>query len=268
MKSYDFDNATAVNRVGDRWRGEIADGWDMGGVPNGGYQLAIASRAVLAATGRRDVIALSATFMTPGHPGDVDVEVQVMPSRGRRHTTSVATIHQDGRPIVAVQVTSGELPDDGNQHLWETSPPRLEPPDRYPRLLPVPNAMLPPPLANHIEVRLPPEQTGFAFGKAHGAPSVIGWVKFPDDRPIDTVAVPVFLDAFPPAVFNTGGAVGWTPTITLSVQVRRRPAGRWFAASFASRVIDDTYLNEDGELWDTDGSLIALSRQLALAPRR
>ena len=238
----------------------------MGGVPNGGYQLAIASRAVLAATGRRDVVALSSTYLSPGHPGDVEVRVEVLPSRGRRHSAGTATFFQDGIPTMAVQAITGELPENSRQNLWEASPPPLDPPKQYPRLMPEPPSILPPPLARHVELRLPLDQVEFANGKPHGAPSVIGWARFPDGRPLDTLSLPLFADAFPPAIFNTG-AIGWVPTITLTVQVRRRPKGPWLAASFKSRFIDDTYLEEDGELWDTDGTLIALSRQLALAPR-
>ncbi len=264
--TYDFDAATAIDQVGDRWHGTIAEGWDMGGVPNGGYQLAIASRAILAATERQDVIGLTATYLSPGHPGEVEIKVQVLSSRGKRHSASAATLRQDGVPTTIVQAITGELPENGGQRLWEASPPRLDAPEQYPRLMPEPQSMLPPPLARHVELRLPLEQVEFALGNPHGTPSIVGWAKFPDDRPLDTLSLPVFADAFPPAIFNTG-AIGWVPTITLSVQVRRRPKGPWLAASFKSRFIDDTYLEEDGELWDTDGTLIALSRQLALAPR-
>jgi acyl-CoA thioesterase len=267
MRAYDFDGATAIDQVGDRWHATIAEGWDMGGVPNGGYQLSIASRAILAVTGRRDVVALSSSYLSPGHPGNVEIEVEVLPSRGKRHTACTATLRQDDTPTMVVQAISGELPDDGEQHLWETSPPPLGPPEQYPRLLPRPPSTLPPRLAEHVELRLPVEQVGFAFGKAHGAPTTIGWTKFPDDRPLDTLSLPLFVDAFPPAVFNTGGVIGWVPTLTLSIQIRRRPKGPWLSASFRSRFIDETYVEEDGELWDTDGTLVALSRQLALAPR-
>lgn len=264
---YDFDAATSIEHTGDRWRATIADGWGMGGATDGGYQLAIASRAILAETARRDIVALNATYLSPGRPGGAEVTVDVIPSRGRRHTASTATLFQNDTPIMIVQAITGELPADSDQHLWDASPPQLDPPDHYPRLRHEPPAMLPPPLAEHVDLRLPLEHVGFAAGKAHGAPCISGWVGFPDDRPLDTLAVPLFVDAFPPAIFNTGGTIGWVPTITLSIQVRKRPEGRWLALSLRSRVRDATYLEEDGELWDCDGTLIALSRQLALMPR-
>jgi len=264
--AYDFDIATSIMQEGDRWQATIASGWDMGGAPNGGYLLAITARAILAKTNRPDIVALAATYLNPGRPGEAEVAVEVIPSRGKRHTVSTATLTQSSVPTMIVQAVTGELPEAGDQLLWEASPPKLDAPDRYPRLRHQPPAMLPPPLAEHVDMRLPLEQVGFAFGQAHGAPSVTGWAKFPDDRPLDTLAVPVLVDAFPPAIFNTG-TIGWVPTIMLSVQVRRRPKGPWLAATFKSHFIDDTYHEEDGELWDTNGTLVALSRQLALAPR-
>jgi hypothetical protein len=267
-RSYEFDTATRIKQVGGHWQGSIAEGWDMGGTPNGGYQLAIASRAILAATDQPDVISLLATFLGRAHPGPVTIAIAVVPSRSRRHVATVTTVSQDDLPTTVIQALTGHLPASAGQRMWEASPPPLDPAETYPRLLPVdPAAPLPPPFVRHVDLHIPHEYTGFTAGKAHGTPSIIGWVKFPDDRPIDTMALPVFADAFPPAVFNTGGALGWVPTLTLSIQIRRRPKGPWLAASFRSRFVDDTYLDEDGELWDTDGTLVALSRQLALAPR-
>ena len=75
-------------------------------------------------------------------------------------------------------------------------------------------------------------------------------------------------DCFAPAVFNSGvGHTSWVPTIELTVQVRGRPAPGYLAASFRTRAITGGYLEEDGEVWDGAGNLVALSRQLALAPR-
>ena len=92
---------------------------------------------------------------------------------------------------------------------------------------------------------------------------VQGWVRFADGREPDVAALPLFADAFPPAVFAHVPS-SWVPTVELTVHVRGRPAPGWLIGSFRTRYLVDGYLEEDGELWDSTGRLVALSRQLAL----
>jgi len=90
-----------------------------------------------------------------------------------------------------------------------------------------------------------------------------GWVRFTDGREPDVAALPLLADVFPPALFDISDA-SWIPTVELTVHVRRRPAPGWIAASFRTKFLCDGYFEEDGELWDSTGRLVALSRQLAL----
>jgi hypothetical protein len=69
-------------------------------------------------------------------------------------------------------------------------------------------------------------------------------------------------------VFDAGlGDIGWVPTIELTVQVRKRPAPGYLTGWFHTEAVTAGYLEEDGEVWDADGDLVVLSRQLALAAR-
>ena len=71
----------------------------------------------------------------------------------------------------------------------------------------------------------------------------------------------LFADAFRPAV-HTVAPTAWVPTVELTVHVRARPVPGWLAASFRTRFLVEGYLEVDGEVWDTAGHLVALSRQL------
>jgi hypothetical protein len=98
------------------------------------------------------------------------------------------------------------------------------------------------------------------------SPEISGWLRFADGRRPDVHALPVIVDAFPPVVFRVL-APGWVPTIELTLHVRARPASEWVRCRFRTRFIFGGLLEEDGEVWDEDGTLLALSRQLAALPR-
>jgi acyl-CoA thioesterase len=142
-------------------------------------------------------------------------------------------------------------------------PTTLPPPDgcvgRAPDTQGVPLAIL-----DRVDVRLHP---GHARPGATGRAEVSGWIRFRDGREPDALACLLFADAFPPPVFGLLGAVGWVPTVELTVHVRARPAPGWMRGRFVTHDLADGRLVEDGALWDARGRLVAQSRQLALLRR-
>ncbi len=94
-----------------------------------------------------------------------------------------------------------------------------------------------------------------------------GWAKFADGRPVDTLALPLIADSFPPPIFNTGIPLKWVPTIELTVHVLKRPAPGWIGEWFTTDHIAEGYLEEDGVMWDETGDVVAVSRQMAILPR-
>jgi acyl-CoA thioesterase len=128
-----------------------------------------------------------------------------------------------------------------------------------------PTETIPPPFMGKVEVRLHPGLAGFE--PLPGAPRVTGWFRFRDREPVDTLGLLVAVDAFPPTAFFADLPIAWVPTLELTTHVRARPAPGWFACSFSTRFISGGFLEEDGEVWDATGRLVAQSRQLALLPR-
>ena len=74
------------------------------------------------------------------------------------------------------------------------------------------------------------------------------------------------VDALPPVTFDLG-LPGWAPTLELTVHVRARPAPGWAVVRHATRNVSGGHFEEDCEVWDSTGTLVAQSRQLALLPR-
>ena len=246
------------------WDGEIVDGWDIGGNANGGYLMAMAARAMSAAAGRPDPITVTAHFVTPGVPGPVEIEAQVVRA-GRRFSTVRSEMDGANGPVVALLARFGELdPSEGPERV-DGDPPDLPPiAECHAFNLDDPIA---PGFRSRIDVRLHPDDAGFHLGRPSGRPLVRGWFRLRDDEPIDTIALLMVVDALPPTAFNAMLPVAWTPTIELTAHVRARPAPGWLRCSFSNRFVTGGFLEEDGEVWDATGRLVAQSRQLALLPR-
>jgi hypothetical protein len=52
-------------------------------------------------------------------------------------------------------------------------------------------------------------------------------------------------------------------TVQLTVHLRARPAPGWLACRAVTRYVAGGYHEEDFEVWDSAGTLVAQSRQLA-----
>lgn len=264
-----FERDTAVTGGdGSRYRAEITDRWDvLDGPPNGGYLTAIAARAAAAGLpGTPDPVAVTAHFLAPPDHGRATVDVEVLRTGGR-HSTAVAALCQDDVEILRLIGTFTDLSTAAGTTVMLADPPALPEPES----LPDPAAegampVTPPPIMRRFDHRLPPERLGWTVGRPTGEGVTGGWVRWADGAPMDPLGILVVADAYPPALFDTGATIGWVPTIELSVQLRRRPAAGWLRTHFTSRHTANGYLEEDGQVWDDDG-LVALSRQLALAPR-
>jgi hypothetical protein len=74
------------------------------------------------------------------------------------------------------------------------------------------------------------------------------------------------VDALPPVTFDLG-MPGWAPTLELTAHVRARPAPGWLKVRHATRNLAGGMFEEDCEVWDSTGRLVAQSRQLARQPR-
>lgn len=249
------------------WSAELQPGWDIFGITNGGYLMAITTRAMEEEAEGRTLISATGSYVNPATPGPVEIDVQTL-KEGRSLSTLRATMSRDGRPLVYVTAVY-EDPDRPKyqSELILSGPPELPPPDECLPVVPATDAPLPPPFTGMVEMRVTAEDSAaLGTGLAH-RPVSKGWFRLKDAEAIDAHAVVLATDAFPPAIFFSDLRVGWTPTVDLTVQIRKPVPAGWLACRFATRFVTDGLLEEDGEIWDEKGDLVALSRQLALVPR-
>src|SRR6266705_4020432 len=97
VRIFDFDVATAVVPAGDGFTASVDPGWTIGSRPNGGYLLALATRAALAVTGQPHPLAVSAQFVAPPSLGPADLEVHLLRG-GRSVANARVTLVQEGQP--------------------------------------------------------------------------------------------------------------------------------------------------------------------------
>ena len=265
-----FAAATAVERVGeDRYAATVVTGWRVigGTAPNGGYLMALAARAMADRAGRPDPLTVTAHFLAPPELGPVEVVTELVRTGGRSSTVQ-ARLVQDGRDRVRLIGAFGDLAaPEGPTDVRLTPPP-------WPDVERLPDAPLEgpgvtaPEIFHRLRHRMPLAHLGWAVGRPADTGVVGGWCRWPDADRIDTLGLLFVADAYPPAVFDLAGApVSWAPTIELTVQVRARPAPGWLATRFTTRALTAGTFEEDGDLWDAEGRLVALSRQTALLGR-
>ena len=98
-----------------------------------------------------------------------------------------------------------------------------------------------------------------------------GWIRFADPQTVDAFAAAAIADAWIPPIFSRVAEPMVVPTIDLTVHFRSTlplPGAAdddWLLCMFRTTVVQEGFLEEDGEIWSRDGRLIAHSRQLAVA---
>jgi acyl-CoA thioesterase len=264
----EWDRHLSLEPTGEgRYAGALDPGWSVGGGINGGFQLALAGAAVSAHLPEKpDPVAVSAYYLSAGTPGPAEVAVDVRRDGGRLATVS-AELAQEGQTRLTLLATYADLDRFHGDVRTTAVEPELPPREECSGPEDVPDFVLElAPMMGRFEMRFPVEQTGWVRGEPRGEGHLSAWFRFRDDRPVDPVALLMVLDALPPVTFDLG-LVGWAPTLELTCHVRAKPAPGWLKVQHRTRNFAGGMFEEDCEVWDSTGRLVAQSRQLALAPR-
>ncbi|MEZ5092086.1 thioesterase family protein [Nocardioides sp.] len=264
----DFDRDTAVTPVGDATFGiDLDDRWSVGGGLNGGFLLAVVADACRQAVpGKPHVVTASAHYLGAGRPGPAEVHARVVRD-GRSLATVAAELHQQGESRLTALVTMGDLgglPDDVDR---TPQPPAMPPPEECPgREQMPPDLRAIAPMTEQFDLRADPSHLGWALGSPSGRGVMQGWFRLEGGREPDPRSLLLVLDALPPATFDLG-LMGWAPTIELTAHVRALPAPGWLRVRHQVGHVAGGMFEEDCEVWDSRGRLVAQSRQLARLPR-
>ncbi|MDL4775666.1 MULTISPECIES: thioesterase family protein [Thermomonosporaceae] len=267
-----FGDATAVTRLG----GAGAPGRDDDGTPrryaasldpafgfaeaiNGGYLMAVLDRAAVDASPHEHPLSTATSFLRVAEPGPAEVHVEPRKT-GRTVATSRVTLVQGGRPVVDALVTTGTL-DRAAAADWTGEPPEpaLPPIDACSGTEPAGDEAG---FAGQVDMRFDPATMGWLDGNPSGRPEIRAWFRLRDPHEPDGFALALAVDALPPVVLSMG-ARGWAPTVELTWHMRAVPAPGWLAVHGGGRLVSGGWFDEGVEIWDSSGTLVAQSRQLA-----
>lgn len=261
-----FERDTAVTDLGaGRYEALIDPSWWIVRGPNGGYLAAIAARAVLAEVAEPDqrLRSLTLHYLRAPVAGTCHVDVAIE-RRGRTLTSVTFRLLQDEVvQVVGVAATAADRP---GPEFADLPMPEVDAPGEAPPSVAPPLGAPDIPMRQHYDMRprLGPDRLR---GEIADEALTGGWIRLADPAPVDDVVLAAISDAWTPAVFaNTAEPLG-VPTVDLTIHFRDRPSGDidWTLVRFRSRHASSGYVEEDGELWSSDGRLLVQSRQLAVA---
>lgn len=274
---FEFDRGVAVRERRGRpglYDGELDAGWKVGAGINGGLLLAVAGNALrhtFFGDAHPDPISISAYYLSASLSGPASLATEPV-RRGRTMSTGSVSLSQtesDGSQVERLRAlaTYGDLDALPPDVATTTTPPEMPPPDECigTDLAPA-DFRASAPLLDRFDLRLDPACVGWAMGAPTGRGLIQGWLRLADGREPDPLMLLLAVDALPPVTFDLG-LPGWAPTLELTAHVRAKPVPGWLRVVHSTRNYAGGFLEEDAEVWDSSGRLVAQSRQLARAPR-
>jgi acyl-coenzyme A thioesterase PaaI-like protein len=274
-----FDQATAVRRTtGGRYDMQpdprfspAAPSGDFQPAVNGGVLIAAMLRAVLDTSPHPHPVATSANFLRVLRIAPAQVEVTWL-KQGKTAAVARTSLLQDDQLMIESTVATGSLAGDAREPAlpgamqaaqalsWTAEPPSLPPVDEC---VPVEAGGG---IRGQVDLRLDPATAGWMKRSPAGIPEMRGYFRLRDDRPPDAYLLAFAVDALPPVVFGLG-AFGWAPTVELTWHMRAVPAGGPLRVAARCRHVGGGWFDEEAEVWDSAGRLVAQSRQIARVGR-
>lgn len=265
-----FERDTAIEKVGDgRYRASLDAGWWVQRGPNGGYLAAIILRAIVDAVGdeTRAPRSLTVHYATAPEEGEVVVATDIVRA-GRSLTSCTARLHQDDR-LVAVAVAACSSPREGPEFCDLVMPEATPAAELERRDLHAEAPRFARRWDSRWAVGTPPFDADGAPARSHVA---LGgsWMRLEEPQLFDAPAIAALADAHIPPIFVRTDEPLVVPTVDLTVHFRRAlPHPRisldgFLLAVFRTNAAADGFMEEDGEIWSPDGTLLAQSRQLAV----
>jgi acyl-CoA thioesterase len=291
----DLAAAAGVKRHSDgTLTAQIVEGWDVMGVPHGGYLMAILASAARHVATQQAPLAVAANYLAVPAFGPAQLEAVVVRAGKRQSTVQVRLLQNESgagaadspgamTEKVRATLTMGSLSDrpstaflpaaevpeaagldlEGVQPGSQVDEPNVSFVDATKHVADEHRGLIPR-LYDHVETRYHPD-TGFIEGQFGRPPKIRAWCRLTNDHSTDELALLVYSDGLIPSmVEHRGFTVGHVPTLQLTAYLHGRPRNDWIYIEASTAVRGGNFVEEDYRLWDIDGRLVGSSRQLAL----
>lgn len=262
-----FDAATSVTRVDeDVFDAEVSSGWQVVRGPHGGYLTSVVLRALterLSEPGR-PIRSFTTHFISAPQEGPVRVRT-LIERAGRSMSFLSARMEQAGELVATSQAAFSEAWegfafDDTEMPDVPAPEDAIEVPQEGPGI---------PEFLKNMDMRFCLGQPPLLLGAEEAV--IGGWYRLREPQVVDAIVAATLLDAWAPPVFARATEQIVCPTIDLTMHFRSAlplpdaSPEDYYLGRFSSTLGRDGMFEEDGVLWAADGTVIAQSRQLALA---
>jgi len=231
------------------------------GNPNGGYVLGLATKALYLHNPGQHLVSITCYFLAaPKSEHNIDIYIQAL-RQGRSVSYWSIDIYQAGKHCH--RITASMSPDLGfspENHMAIQAPEILPAEACEPITLPRFAKGLSESIRYLMEPALIQDIKNLPSDRQH----LDAWMGFNDSADIKVWHILFFLDAMFPPIFLVKGIIGWVPTLELTVQLRNMPTSKLVQCHFKTQTLTHGILEEDGQMWDQNGNLIAISRQTAM----
>lgn len=234
--------------------------WSAPPGPNGGYIAACHLRAMRAEIGEPEKLPRSLTLHYLRPPATAEATIEVTVERtGRTATTCTARMIQGGKlTTIAIGVLTTDYESAAD---WAPPAPEVPAPEEVEAVTLREGA---PEIFKRLDTRVLWGPLPFTGGDEA---LTGGWLKAIGESDLTPELLALYTDAWWPPPFGVLDRLALAPTLELTIHFRARipeDAGAQVLARFEAKASIDGLFDEQGEVWTSDGLLLAQSRQLAL----
>ncbi len=246
---------------------EVAPDWRAGRGPHGGYLAAMLLRALVesVADAERAPRSLTIHYARAPEPGPVQIAT-TLERQGRSLSTLSVRMHQ-GEHLIALALAAFSLPW-GGPEIADVRMPDVEPADPSREGVELIEHGGPE-FARHIVLQ--PRMDGVPFSDGEQPMEICAWIGLAEPRALDALSLAFYSDALIPAPYMRLREPVAVPTVDLTVHFLAHeprehvPDPRALClARTSTELLHEGFFVEDGAIWAADGTLLAVSRQLAI----